>query len=123
MGDLSEHFSIHEFACPCCGAIEMNPRLIELLEIARSRLGRPITIKSGFRCPLHNAAVGGKQSSAHLQGEAADILCEYSGQRYDLIKTLLVMGVERIGVAEAFVHVDVNRTLPGQVLWLYAGGG
>ena len=47
----------------------------EVLEPVRERLGRPIVVNSGYRCPIHNAAVGGVANSQHLRGEAADLHC------------------------------------------------
>ena len=45
----------------------------EVLDPARERLGKPIKVNSGYRCPLKNKAVGGVANSQHLLGEAADI--------------------------------------------------
>ncbi len=119
---LSEHFDEDEFVCRCgCGKVHVDPRLVYLLEKARALLGRPIVIHSGFRCPAHNKAVGGKPNSAHLTGEAADIVCAFSGDRFDLIRTFITLGVTRIGIGfkGGFIHVDVSETLPQRVIWGY----
>ena len=44
-----------------------------VLEPARVAFGAPIYITSGYRCPALNTAVGGKPTSQHLRGEAADL--------------------------------------------------
>lgn len=44
-----------------------------VLEPARVAFGAPIYITSGYRCPALNKAVGGKPTSQHLRGEAADL--------------------------------------------------
>ncbi len=44
-----------------------------VLEPARLRFGAPIYITSGYRCPQLNKAVGGKPTSQHQYGEAADL--------------------------------------------------
>lgn len=44
-----------------------------VLEPARLAFGAPITVTSGYRSKELNAAVGGKATSQHLRGEAADI--------------------------------------------------
>jgi zinc D-Ala-D-Ala carboxypeptidase len=36
-------------------------------------VGRPLPIVSGYRCPVHNAAVGGARDSMHMYGAAVDI--------------------------------------------------
>ncbi len=74
MGDLSEHFSRHEFACSHCDAlVHIDHGLIRVLEQIRALTGDPLPIVSGYRCPRHNSAVGGKPQSQHLLGRAADI--------------------------------------------------
>ena len=75
-------FKLDEFKCRCCEsngtlqAVSNTKALVEnVLDPARERLGRPITVNSGYRCPKHNAAVGGVTNSQHMKGEAADIRC------------------------------------------------
>ena len=48
----------------------------DVLDPAREKLGAPITVNSGFRCPLHNQTVGGVANSQHVRGEAADLTCK-----------------------------------------------
>ena len=72
MGDLTEHFSKHEFACGC-GLMNVKGRLLVTLEAIREGVGKAVNIESGCRCPKKNNEVGGKTDSAHLDGEAADI--------------------------------------------------
>ncbi|MCR5833182.1 MAG: DUF882 domain-containing protein [Selenomonadaceae bacterium] len=72
---LSRHFDIDEFTCHCCGGGSslISDRLIELLELLRVKAGKPIHVNCGYRCPSHNAAVGGVSNSQHVLGTAADI--------------------------------------------------
>lgn len=72
---LSEHFAASEFVCHCCGqgANKIAPRLIELLEQLRAMAGAPVQVNCGYRCPKHNAEVGGVEDSQHVLGTAADI--------------------------------------------------
>ena len=44
-----------------------------LLDHIREMWGKPLHVNSGYRCPALNKAVGGKPTSQHLKGEAADI--------------------------------------------------
>ena len=74
MGDLSKHFNRSEFECKCkCGFDTVDAELITVLEDVRAYFNSPITINSGSRCKKHNKAIGGKPSSQHLLGKAADI--------------------------------------------------
>lgn len=83
---LTEHFTLSEFVrsetatnrhignTPTSEVIE-NLRALcrNVLEPARVAFGAPIYITSGYRCPALNKAVGGKPTSQHLRGEAADL--------------------------------------------------
>ena len=48
---------------------------VAILQPLRDKIGKPIIINSGYRCPAVNARVGGADKSAHLYGRAADIRC------------------------------------------------
>lgn len=50
-------------------------RLADYLDGIREKLGKPILVNSGFRCPVLNKAVGGVANSQHLKGLAADVVC------------------------------------------------
>ena len=74
MPQLSESFHSAEFMCRCgCGAKEVDPALIQMLQAIRDYFGAAVTVTSGRRCPRHNRRVGGKPNSRHVTGEAADI--------------------------------------------------
>lgn len=81
MGDLTKHFSKHEFACRgehCCNhTVKVDMRLVFALQAFRDRLGgqHKLDITSGYRCPVRNKAEGGAPNSYHLRGQAADVLC------------------------------------------------
>jgi uncharacterized protein YcbK (DUF882 family) len=116
----SQFFKESEFVCGCgCGKVHVDSFLLFLLEKARKLLGRPIIITSGYRCPEHNAAVGGKSNSAHLTGKAVDIQCAFSSERYDLVRTFVGIGVVRIGIGADFVHIDCDTMLPQRCIWIY----
>lgn len=82
-GMVSPHFSVDEVMCHgasqghChCGsetAAYVSPRLLELLEQLRENIGGPIEISCAYRCPAHNAAIGGAKLSQHVEGTAADV--------------------------------------------------
>ena len=77
MGDLSKHFSRREFACRCKICFKSSDAtvdigLVEMLEAVRRHFGQVVIVTSGMRCMKHNAAVGGKSTSYHMLGRAAD---------------------------------------------------
>lgn len=118
---LSPHFARHEFACPCCQQVQVDPRLVDALESLRTLVGRKICINSGYRCPKHNARVGGSPRSQHLSGHAADIwVANMTGQHlYELAKELPEF--RGLGVGSNYLHVD-TRTGP-RARWRYGAGG
>ena len=84
---LSEHFELAEFCTsqeaarrgriilPTDSDTQNLARLCAtVLEPLRMAVGQPIVISSGLRPPWLNAVIGGRPTSAHLDGRAADIL-------------------------------------------------
>ena len=120
MGNLGKYFNRSEVACKCgCGLMNINPRLVKLLDKIREILGRPLIITSACRCPAHNRIEGGKENSAHIKGLAADLKVNGSKKRYEVIEAALVSGIIRIGIAKTFIHVDIDSSKPQRVTWLY----
>ena len=105
-----KYFEIREFACKCCGqlppSVEQNLLALvkHVLDPARERLGMPITVNSGYRCPKHNAEVGGVKNSQHLKGEAADITCADNKKLLEIIKQL--GNYDQLIVYPTFLHVS-----------------
>ncbi len=46
---------------------------MDKLQALRDRLGKPLIVRSAYRSPEHNRAVGGAPGSKHMQGTAFDI--------------------------------------------------
>ena len=83
--NLSENFTLEEMIASETASrhhIDQTPsnevlmnlrRLALFLEDVRKLLGKPIHINSAYRSPLANEAVGGKKTSQHCRGTAADL--------------------------------------------------
>lgn len=79
----------------------------EVLDSARRKYGKPVTVNSGFRCPLHNSAVGGVANSQHTRGEAADVHCEDNRK---LARIIVENGrFDQLILYPTFVHVSWKR--------------
>ena len=116
MGDLSEHFSRQEFACPDgCGGDTIDTETLDVLETIREHFNAPVHVNSGFRCLRHNAAIGGRTYSQHLVGRAADIWVEgvSPGVVQEYVKTLLA-GSGGLGRYNTFTHVDTRTNGPAR---------
>ncbi len=117
---MTKNFKLKEFECKCgCDMpLEVYENVIKLasqLQFLRDYTGRPITINSAYRCPEHNAKVGGSKTSQHLLGKAADITIQSlkPAEVFVLIEDLIDMGhmlQGGLGLYETFVHYDIRKT-------------
>jgi len=115
-----ENFAEQEFACKCgCKAVDMRPDFIISLQSARNRSSTKFTITSGYRCAKHNATVGGRTTSSHLKGCAADIAADNAPALWDILSSLIAAGFVRIGIGSDFVHVDSDIGKTPRLVWLY----
>jgi uncharacterized protein YcbK (DUF882 family) len=109
----SKYFSDEELTCHCCGQYPeqgMDQNLLDLLDEIREAVGGPVNISCAYRCPDHNAEVGGVPNSQHVEGTAADIIVPDGwsvNQLADLAVSLNADGVGRY-YDDCFVHVDVR---------------
>lgn len=60
---------------PTFDVVDNLNKLADYLDVIREKVGKPILISSGFRCPMLNKAVGGVSNSQHQKGLAADLIC------------------------------------------------
>ena len=67
------NFSPAEIACRGTGQLKLHPDALDKLQALRDRLGKPLIVRSAYRSPEHNRAVGGAKSSKHMDGTAFDI--------------------------------------------------
>jgi uncharacterized protein YcbK (DUF882 family) len=119
---VAAHFHQEEFDCPCaeCAGTHaaISPRLIESLEELRAQLDSRLVITSGYRCPAHNARVGGAPPSKHLLGIAVDVLPPRGFSPDTLAATakkIPLFANGGIGVYKKHVHLDVRHG--GPVFW------
>lgn len=109
---MSKYFTEDEMTCHCCGGLPdggINPVLLDKLDALREAIGMPIHVSCMYRCPDHNAAVGGEVDSQHVKGNAADIYTD--GLTVDqLADAAAAEGFDGIGryYDRDFVHVDVR---------------
>ena len=115
---ITANFRRSEYACPCCGKDDIKDDLARRVQEVRDLLGKSITINSGVRCAAHNKSVGGSEKSSHLTGYAADIRCDNSLYRQELL-TAVFQVFDRVGIAKSFIHVDVDPNKSESVCWIY----
>lgn len=67
------NFSPAEIACRGTGNLLVNEAALDKLQALRDRVGKPLIVRSAYRSPAHNRAVGGATRSKHMDGAAFDI--------------------------------------------------
>lgn len=91
----------------------MLPNIVPSVRVAdeaRRRLGKPITVTSGYRNLAYNRAIGSGPGSQHVQFKALDLK---TGPLATLYRILLDLRREKfagfsggLGLYRSFVHVD-----------------
>lgn len=131
--DQIDHFSPAEFDSPGepGTGVNMDPDLIAILDRARRSAGVPFRISSGggFRSKAYNEDLvrrnpHASRRSLHMEGKAADIIVPRgdSQVRAIMISALMDAGIERLGLAQTFIHVDVGGPAEGRrtpSVWIY----
>ena len=122
---LTPNFTSKEYACKHCGEVKVMPKLAALVQKIRDYYGSPIIIISGYRCPIHNARVGGSDTSEHLKGEAADIASTKPNGRMELINLIEKLIKEgklpELGsfgwksYTNGCIHVGIRRNANGSI--------
>ena len=115
------YFKVSEFDSPDVqgSGINMSITFVAKLDQLRGALGFPLKVHSGYRTKVHNATVGGVDSSAHETGVAADLEALNSTTRFKLIAAAIALGFRRIGIGATFIHLDDDNSKPQEVVWLY----
>ena len=115
-----KHFSPEEFISPrdddanLLHGLNMDEKLIRILDTIRITIGKPLKINSGYRSPAYNAAIGGKPKSQHPQYKAADIHID-SQEMGDEIESLArELGIGGVGRYNTFIHLDTRE---GNAYW------
>lgn len=109
---MSKYFTEDEMVCHCCGALPPHgiaQELYDLLDDIRTAVGVPLNVNCAYRCPGHNAEVGGVPNSQHVDGTAADLDATGIGVEV-LARAAETAGADGVGryFDDNFVHVDIR---------------
>lgn len=126
------YFRANEFdqdSIPGSG-IAMAYKFVKVLDEVRHRCAFPFPIISGVRTREWNDIVGGVDGSSHMVDQdghawACDIAIwsrvpgQVTYRRALMVGTAWELGIRRIGIAESFVHLDMDPTKPTPRIWTY----
>ena len=75
---VTQYFSRLELACKRClqqriVVIRFDPVFVDKINCLRIKTNKPFHFSSFYRCPKHNKAVGGSDTSAHKLGNGGDL--------------------------------------------------
>ena len=96
----------------------MDANFLNKLDKARSIAGLPFKINSAYRSPDHPLSIK-NPSSSHIKGLAVDISAKDSRTRFIIVDALIKAGFNRIGIADTFIHVDMDLDKSNKVIWTY----
>ena len=117
----AKHFSESEFQrCdPPCTMQVMSQTLLNKLDKAREKAGIPFVLNCAYRSNAYDISKGRSGFGAHTKGLAVDIRCNTSANRFKIVSALLACGFTRIGIGKTFIHADIDKTLPQNVIFDY----
>ncbi len=128
--DELEFFEKKEFDCKCgCGGNQMNHDFLKKLDDFRGRLGFPLVVTSGYRCPDYNERVSTtKRNGPHTTGRAVDVNV-FGRQAFAAVRQASLGGwFSGIGINQRgahhkrFIHLDDLEPDDGRfrpTLWTY----
>ena len=92
--------------------------IVYCLQPIREKIGKPMIISSGYRCPRVNKLVGGKDNSQHQKGQAVDFTIKGLSVQ-NIIQLIVKSGIEYdqlINEYDKWVHISFvkgkNRKQP-----------
>lgn len=119
----ARYFSEAEFQrlTPACSRENMEQDFLDLMDMVRARAGIPLLMSSAYRSKEWDKAKGRSGNGAHTYGLGVDFVCNNSATRMKIVKAALECGVQRIGIASNFIHIDMGEHvgLPAPCIWTY----
>jgi len=127
---LTPHFTLEELTHSLVAGrknIDNTPsdrvigNLLELakgLERVRNILAVPMSVSSGFRCIELNRAIGSHDTSAHIEGWAADFIAPLFGKPIDIVRAIesSAIGFDQCIQEGTWVHISFDPRNRREVL-------
>lgn len=108
--------------CTCghklCDKRSVKQQVLNLIQVIREDVNRPLTINSGGRCPYHPDEVKRTTPADHQKCIVVDVAVSNGIERMELVTLGLEYKANAIGVAKSFVHL-AWRDNYSPVMWVY----
>lgn len=106
---ISKNFKLYEFECrDGSHQVVIHPKLLDLAQKLRDRLGKPVVINSAYRTAAYNKKIGGSPNSQHMLGMAIDVRA-VPGMTIDQLASMgRAVGFTGIGKYSWGCHFDVR---------------
>lgn len=105
---------------PDCDKRSVSQEHLDRVQMVRDRVGHPLTVTSGGRCPFHEDEKSRTKPADHQNRVGVDVSCN-GATRGNIVKAAIESGCNAIGVAKTFVHLGYREHIPsGHVtMWVY----
>jgi hypothetical protein len=104
-----KNFSPAVIACRGAGSLRVHEEALDKLQALRDRLGKPLIVRSAYRCQGHNRAVGGAPRSKHMDGTAFDIaMANHDPVAFEAAARAVGFLGFRYYPRSGFMHIDLG---------------
>lgn len=104
---------------PDCHKPSVDQETLDMVQVVRDDLDRPMQVNSGGRCGYHPNEIRKTTVGDHGKGKGIDIACANGVERMELVQAALRAGFNAIGVAKTFVHFGHRPNAKVAVMWTY----
>ncbi len=115
---ITEHFNSEtdRMNCRCgCDKLIYDSQFMHKVQTLRYLIDKPFNVRSFYRCPDHNKAIGGALHSRHMFGSAIDICTlgfSYEDQ-WEIIHEAMKLGLSVItNKSKKYIHLDSRDGKP-----------
>jgi hypothetical protein len=104
---------------PRCKISDMHEYSMKKFDAARHIAGIAFVVLSAYRSPEWEIERNRTGNGSHTRGMALDIAALSGRDKFIIIRSLLYVGCNRLGIAASYIHADFDLSKDPSCLWLY----